>query len=281
MSKRIWLTAILLLVLVAVLIQFSQPEEGGREIRGNDFSVEESRVVKHNVESNEIDPASVIPRSAATSPESPEPDIEQFNPLGVWTRYSQRSAEGDLDATYILAFVINKCRNVDAEDFVGHIERSTVLSPEMKAREFRRFERCLPLVELVGDLGKAHDRLYQTLHDQWHPLTMVNVPGIPPTATQDRLVHALMGNYPEQFMYERAYMAALVFERERSDSPNAHRVEAWTILYCEAHLECNSRNYLADLRATKYHDHEIDDILAIVDGIRTAVQNGNPDELGL
>lgn len=280
LGKRSWLVAGLLLTMLVVFALTSGTDEATIGSQPIDSQVQENPVLDVSPLSNEIFKDSIAPSTATLSFVSKEPDIASFIPLDTWTKYSQRAEQGDLDATYILAFVINECRNVDRKGFIDRIAQSD-LPPELKAAEEARFERCMPLVDEVGDTTAVYDRLYQTLHSEWHPLTMVNVQGNPPIEKRDRLIWALMGNYPEQFMYAQAFMAAAVYERENTASLDDYRHQAWTILYCEASLRCDSEEYLGTLRTSIYHDREVDEILEIASAIKEAILNGDPDALGI
>ena len=91
---------------------------------------------------------------------------------------------------------------------------------------------------------------------------------------------AVMGDYPEQFMYAQAYSAIVVYHREHVDYPDVYRQEAWTLLYCEVSLVCNSNEYRMNLQSVKYRPHEYSEILEIEKSIREAIQSRDWSALG-
>lgn len=280
LNKRSWFVIGSSLTVATFVVLSLEREESTPEIPPSDSQTEEVSALNIDPESIELIEASSAPNT--TSPPTPdfnEPDITQISPEAIWNKYIQRAEEGDLDAIYVLAFILNECRNTGTEGFIDRIQRSN-LTIAIKEHEVSRFKRCMPLISKIDDPKATYDRLYQTLHDEVHPVTMVNVPGLPPVSRKDRLVLAVMGDYPEQFMYAKAYLAAVVYHREYVDYPDVYRQEAWTILYCEASLKCNSNEYRENLQSAKYHPHEYNAILDIEKSIRGAIQDRDSSALG-
>lgn len=264
----------------AVVFLFSGRTERGPEIPPSGPQIYEVSTLDGHPEAIEpVEVGSTSNKARTSEPSFYEPDISQIRPDAIWNRYFQRAENGDLDAIYILAFILNECRQTGDEGFVDHIQRST-LPTETKEQEVSRFTRCTPLIAKIEDPAATYDRLYQILHDEVHPVTTVNVPGLPPVSRKDRLTLAIMGDYPEQFMYSNAYLAAVVYHRESVTYPDVYRQEAWTILYCEASLKCDSNEYRKSLQSVKYHPNEYDEILSIEESIRGAIQDRDSNALG-
>ncbi len=228
------------------------------------------------------------PESTPASPDAPErrgvgasvePGISDIRPAEVYEAYAYAVLEGDLDAMAIQASVLRFCRDTAISGYPEAIKDSS-LSEREKESELLRFERCRPLVELVGDIEAAYSRLRRSLYESEHPLILVAQGGVDADTKRLRLLAVLMNDYSEPQVYERTFMEAANYHLAYAQHRNELRREAWTILSCEASWNCDSSEYRQNIRTKFYQDHLYEQILEIEDQIRTAIREKNSEGLG-
>lgn len=248
-----------------------------RSVSGDLTATEPAPEVSNS--SSSIDANTVeLPTHTFPSEEAREPPA--FDPREMYEKYVDLANAGDLNAKFVLFTVYEQCRNLkDPERFIDTVRRSS-LPQELVDREIARAERCAPLLKLLPDPDAASIALYEEIRQSRHPLLLVQTGSLPAEEKKDRLMAAILADYPEPHLYARAFLEAATYHTLYPEHANLVRHEAWMLLHCEASLDCNVHERRRELSTTKVAEHEYGEILLTEKKIREAILRRDPMALG-
>lgn len=219
-----------------------------------------------------------VPRTPKDEVESA---LESLNPAELYLRYISQAESGDHNAQYVLVTALQECQDVPSTTAeIDDLRRSGTPTDILTAVE-SRFQRCRPLLVSVSDLNAEYQHWYQAALESQHPLLLVQQRNVDLEEKRERVKAAISGDYPEPYLYSRAYLEAAILYREYPEQIDMHRDAAWQLVYCGASLKCNSAGLLEYFRNEKYHAHEVEEILTIQTSIEAALQRGDWNALGL
>lgn len=219
-----------------------------------------------------------VPRTPKQEVESA---LESFNPAELYSRYISQAESGDQNAQYVLVTALQECQDVPSTTAeIDDLRRSGMPTDILKAVE-SRFQRCRPLLVSVPDLNAEYQHWYQAALESQHPLLLVQQRNVDLEEKRERVKAAISADYPEPYLYSRAYLEAAILYREYPEQMDMHRDAAWQLVYCEASLKCNSAELLEYFRNEEYHAHDVEEILSIQSSIEAALQRGDWNALGL
>lgn len=245
---------------------------------------------------NEAPPAENVPRSVDASYSedsvsgatimSSAAATKSFVPHQMYLKYVDQAGAGELVAVGILIEDLRYCRNMGKESYGEYasyedVIRQSALNLETQKSLIEKSEQCAPLVELVGDTDQEATRLYEIISESRHPLIMVRQRNVTADEKRDRILAVILADYPEFFLYDRAFMEAGVYHRIYPEHVDVYREQAWFLLNCDASLSCDRSELRHQLSSKYFHGHEIREIEEIEASIREAIREKDVQRLGL
>lgn len=244
--------------------------------------VEAARPVIANGADDSGNAESFPPHSARslTSREAARPSASEFRPSELYAKYLAGARGGDPDAQIVLVAVLAECRtSVKSASALERVKQEG-MPPDVVEVATARYLRCKSLRDAVPDLDSEYETWESAARENKHPLLLVGQRNVPIDEKRRLLRTAISEEYPERFLYGKAYLEAAAYFREYAEKRDLFREEAWLLIYCDVSPNCDGQKEREFLRNSKYQQYQFDEIQSVEKSILESMKQHDWDALG-